>query len=196
MIKIIEIETQRLKLRQWRKQDWPAFAELNADPTVMQYYPRTLSTEESNAMAQRMSTLIRKQGWGFWAVEKCDEMRFIGFVGLNKPAYKLPVTPCVEIGWRLAKEYWGCGYATEAAQACLPVAFNALKLSEVYSFTSLANIKSQAVMQRIGMANTHANFEHPMIPEKHPLREHVLYKIDKSSWLQQKRRNDSPNTNN
>lgn len=184
MTKLIEIETLRLNLRQWRQEDRSAFAKLNSDPIVMRYYPRVLNTSESNAMAQKMELLLHKQGWGFWAVEKRDDTRFIGFVGLNKPAYKLPVTPCVEIGWRLAKDYWGCGYATEAAQACLSVAFNQLGLHEIYSFTSLPNMKSQAVMKRIGMINTHANFEHPMIPENHPLREHVLYLIDKRRWVE------------
>ena len=195
MANIIEIETLRLNLRQWRQEDRPAFARLNADPMVMRYYPGVLSAKESNAMAQKMERLIHKQGWGFWAVEKRDDQRFIGFVGLNKPAYELPVTPCVEIGWRLAKEYWGCGYASEAAKACLNVAFNRLNLSDVYSFTSLTNTKSQAVMQRLGMTNTHANFEHPMIPENHPLREHVLYRIAKPSWLRHRSNADIINNN-
>jgi RimJ/RimL family protein N-acetyltransferase len=183
MNKIIEIQTQRLTLRQWRAEDWPAFANLNADPVVMEYYPRVLSTQESNAMAHRIESLIAEKGWGFWAVENLDDKQFIGFVGLNNPTYKLPITDCVEIGWRLAKEYWGHGYATEAAQASLAVAFEKLNLTEVYSFASVANKKSHAVMQRIGMINTNNNFEHPIIPENHPLREHVLYKIDKQTWF-------------
>ena len=194
MANIIEIETLRLNLRQWRQEDRPAFARINADPTVMKYYPSVLSVKESNAMAKKMELLIHKQGWGFWAVEKRDNKEFMGFVGLNKPAYQLPVTPCVEIGWRLAKEYWGCGYATEAANACLNVAFKQLNLSDVYSFTSVTNIKSQAVMQRIGMINTDANFEHPMIPGNHPLREHVLYRIDKHRWLEHGSKDDNFST--
>lgn len=183
MNNIIEIDTERLKLRQWRQEDWPLFANLNADLEVMQFYPNVLSTEQSNTMAQKMEALIRERGWGFWAVEKCDDRQFIGFVGLHIPNYDLPVTPCVEIGWRLAKKYWGRGYATEAARASLDVAFEKLNLTEVYSFASVGNKKSQAVMQRIGMTNTMNNFEHPMMPEGHPLREHVLYKIDRQTWL-------------
>jgi RimJ/RimL family protein N-acetyltransferase len=186
MAKIIEIETQRLKLRQWRQEDWPAFAKLNADPVVMTYFPKILSAEESTAMAQKMESLISERGWGFWAVERRGENQFIGFVGLHKPIYELPVTPCVEIGWRLAKEYWGYGYATEAANASLQVAFEQLNLSEVFAFTPVANKKSQAVMQRIGMLDMMRNFEHPMIPENHPLREHVLYKIDQQTWFSKK----------
>ena len=182
MTKIVEIDTPRLKLRQWQQEDWPVFAKMNANPEVMKYYPRVLSTAESNAMAQKLAKLISQRGWGFWAVEKRDEKKFIGFVGLNIPSYELPVTPCVEIGWRLGKEYWGCGYATEAAKASLALAFETLNLSEIYSFTSVANKKSQAVMQRLSMINTKQNFEHPIIPEKHPLREHVLFKIDKTTW--------------
>lgn len=152
----------------------------------MTYYPKILSAEESTAMAQKMESLISERGWGFWAVERRDKNQFMGFVGLHKPTYDLPVTPCVEIGWRLAKEYWGHGYATEAANASLQVAFEQLNLSEVYAFASVANKKSQAVMQRIGMLDTLQNFEHPIIPENHPLREHVLYRIDQQTWINKK----------
>jgi len=182
MNQIIELATKRLKLRQWCQEDWPSFATLNADPVVMEYYPNVLSTEESNAIAQKFQALIAERGWGFWAVETMDEKQFIGFVGLHKPTYQLPVTPCVEIGWRLAKQYWGKGYATEAAKASLAVAFGKLDLPEVYSFTSVTNKRSQAVMERLQMINTMRNFEHPMIPENSPLREHVLYRIDKE-WF-------------
>ena len=183
MTKIIEIHTERLLLRQWRKEDLPIFARLNADPVVMEYYPDILSTEESNTMAEKLETLISKRGWGFWAVETRDHKSFIGFVGLHTPIYELPVSPCIEVGWRLAKEYWGRGYATEAAKASLDIAFRKLDLLEVYSFASVSNIKSRAVMERLNMLNTGSNFDHPIIPENSPLREHVLYKIDKQRWM-------------
>lgn len=182
MNKIIEIEPARLKLRQWRKGDLPGFARLNADPIVMKYYPSVLQPEESSAMASKLEALITEKGWGFWAVELKNGNEFIGFVGLHEPNYDLPVTPCVEIGWRLAQQYWGHGYATEAGKAALALAFGELNLTEVYSFTSVQNRKSQAVMERLGMYNTGGNFAHPMIPENNPLREHVLYKIDKQIW--------------
>ena len=121
-------------------------------------------------------------GWGFWVVEKIDDKKFMGFVGLNEPTYKLPVSPCVEVGWKLAKEYWGCGFASEAAKASLAIAFKKLDLPEVYSFTSVLNKKSQAVMERIGMVNMNQNFDHPMMPKNSPLMEHVFFRIEKSHW--------------
>jgi RimJ/RimL family protein N-acetyltransferase len=183
MPEIIEIQTDRLIMRQWNKEDYSAFAEMNADQDVMEFYPDILTIEQSNAMAQKIESEILVKGWGFWAVELKNNKSFIGFVGLHEPGYKLPMSPCIEIGWRLAKEYWGNGYATEAGKAALDTAFKKLKLAEVYSFASVSNKKSQAVMERINMINTNNNFEHPIIPKNNPLREHVLYKIDRQHWL-------------
>ena len=182
MNEIIELETDRLKLRQWKESDFPLFATMNADPVVMEYYPNTLSEDESNAMANKLKKLISERSWGFWAVETKKGKAFIGFVGLHKPTYDLPVTPCVEVGWRLDKKYWGKGYATEAARESLRFAFEKLKLNEVYSFASVSNERSWSVMKRLKMKNTERNFEHPIIPEGHPLREHVLYKITAKQW--------------
>ena len=186
MDKLIEMTTDRLRLRQWKKDDFPAFAALNADAEVMKYYPGVLTQLESNDMAERFEALLEYNGWGFWVVEKLDDKKFMGFVGLNEPTYELPVTPCIEIGWKLAKEYWGYGYASEAAKASLAVAFEELDLSEVYSFTSVLNKKSQAVMERLGMIDMKKNFKHPMIPADHKLSEHVLYKLEKKNWLNNK----------
>ena len=102
---VIRLKTERLLLRQWKQQDYPLFAKLNADPVVMEYYPSILSEDQSNAMADKIQSLLSEQSWGFWAVELIDSKQFIGFVGLHKPTYDLPVRSCVEIGWRLAKEY-------------------------------------------------------------------------------------------
>ena len=169
-------------MRQWKNEDFSVFALMNADPVVMEYFPRTLNENESNEMALKIQALIFERGWGFWAVEEKDQENFIGFVGLHMPLAELPFTPCVEIGWRLAKEFWGKGYTTEAANAALSVAFEQLNLSKVYSFTSVDNSKSRAVMERLYMMNTHQNFEHPSVPEGHLLREHVLYKLTKYRW--------------
>ncbi|MDH5325549.1 MAG: GNAT family N-acetyltransferase [Gammaproteobacteria bacterium] len=179
----MEYQTTRLKLRQWREDDLPLFAKMNADPVVMEFYPRTLTVDESNAMARKIMGLIQTKGWGFWAVERLEDQQFLGFTGLHEPDYNLPVSPCVEVGWRLDMEYWGFGYATEAARVALRVAFEELHISQVYSFASVGNFKSRAVMERIGMEDTRFNFEHPLIPPDHSLREHVLYLIKKDTWL-------------
>ncbi len=193
------LTTKRLHLRQWTSADLPVFAELNADPEVMRYFPQPLSTLESNALAAKLQQLIVENGWGFWAValkksgiDRIDNDNavnkdchpFMGFVGLHmhSPSADLPCSPCVEIGWRLHKKYWGMGYATEAATAVLQFAFTQLDLEEVVSFTAVTNSASQAVMQRIGMSNTGKNFYHPALAPEHPLAEHVLYNITQAAW--------------
>ncbi len=181
-MKTSNLETERLLLRQWREQDLPVFASLNSDPEVMEYFPNLLSREESDAMAQKCKALISERGWGFWAVELKNSGEFIGFVGLHKPKLTLPFSPCVEIGWRLLKKHWGNGYATEAAGESLRYAFETICLNEVVSFTTISNIRSRSVMNRLGLGNTSQNFQHPDMQEKHPLSEHVLYKLTKSDW--------------
>lgn len=176
------MKTARLHLRQWRDDDLGAFAAMNADPEVMRYFPAVLSTEESDHMARQCRDLIATRGWGLWAVEERDAKRFIGFVGLHEPAHELPFSPCVEIGWRLAREYWGHGYATEAARRVLKYAFEQLALEEVVSFTCVKNLPSRAVMERLGLRNSHRNFAHPALPLDDPLSEHVLYTLCESDW--------------
>ncbi|MFV2058172.1 MAG: GNAT family N-acetyltransferase [Thiohalomonadales bacterium] len=177
MSKIIEIRTDRLLLRQWCHDDYTPFATLNSDAEVMRYFPSRLNRKESDALASRIEALIAERGWGFWAVELIAQNSFIGFVGLHETTYEIPVTPCIEIGWRLAQEYWGNGYATEAARASLDVAFTKLNIETIYSFTAVSNVKSRAVMEELNMVNMQRNFDHPMVPQDSPLREHVLYKI-------------------
>jgi RimJ/RimL family protein N-acetyltransferase len=179
---IVELNTERLVLRQWRNEDLPIIARVNADPEVMKYYPKLLSRQESNAAVEKFKSLISINGWGFWAVESTRDRTFVGLVGLHKPAYQLPFGPCVEIGWRLARACWGQGYATEAGRACLDFAFTGLQLPEVYAFTSVPNMKSRAVMERLNMENMQANFDHPTVPYNSPFREHVVYKIDSQQW--------------
>ena len=170
-------------MRQWRDDDLYDFWLLNSDSEVMEFLPEIPSEEDSNALANKIIHLIEENGWGFWAVETISDNSFIGFVGLNKPNYKLPVNPCIEIGWRLARKFWGNGYATEAGNASLEFAFNNLNVNEIYSFTSVCNKKSEAVMKRLNMVNANSNFNHPTIPDNSPYREHVLYKIDKKNWF-------------
>lgn len=181
-MKVTELSTERLLMRQWKDQDLSAFAKLNSDSEVMEYFPNPLNREESDAMARKCKSLISERGWGFWAVEIKKSGEFAGFVGLHKPKATLPFSPCVEIGWRLLKNYWGYGYATEAAGEALKYSFEMLCLSEVVSFTTTSNCRSRAVMQRLGLRNTHQNFDHPDLPEGHPLSEHVLYKITRPEW--------------
>ncbi|MEU7690595.1 GNAT family N-acetyltransferase [Microbispora hainanensis] len=170
------IRTERLVLRRWREDDKEPFAALNADPVVMEHFPATLSREDSDALAERIEAGFDEHGFGLWAVEADGE--FIGFTGLSVPRFTAPFTPCVEIGWRLARSAWGRGYATEAARASLEDGFGRAGLTEVISFTAVQNVRSQAVMRRLGMTHDPADdFDHPALPAGHPLRRHVLYRI-------------------
>lgn len=127
-------------------------------------------------MAQRCSDLIMQRGWGFWAAHDKQADRFIGLIGLHVPVAEMPFSPCVEVGWRLARSAWGKGLATEGASAALALAFNELRLPEVVAFTTLGNERSQRVMQRLGMRRDAQTFQHPSLPPGHPLREHCLYR--------------------
>lgn len=176
------IITARLQLRQWRKTDLPKFAALNADPEVMEFMTTMLSRSESDALAARIRDHIASSGWGLWAVEVLGGAPFIGFVGLSQPEFDAHFTPSTEVGWRLAREHWGRGYATEAAVAACVFAFNQLNLSEVVSFTSVANVRSRRVMARLEMKHDpDDDFDHPGFPAGHPLRRHVLYRLLQST---------------
>ena len=178
------IETDRLYLRQWQTSDFMTFAEMNADLDVMKYFPKPLSSKVSDSIANKCSQLIKDKGWGFWAVSLKETDTFIGMVGLNEAHADMPFAPTVEIAWRLHKDYWGQGYATEAARASLNFAFDTLGLDEVVAFTAVINEHSQLIMQRIGMSNTQQNFYHPMLDSNHPLAEHVLYKVTQEQRAQ------------
>ena len=178
-----ELSTPRLRLRQWRASDLGPFAALNADPRVMEFMGRCLSSAESDALARRSAAEIERQGWGFWATELRASAAFIGFVGLHVPSFAAAFTPCVEIGWRLERASWGNGFATEAARQCLRFAFESLVLEEVVSFTVPLNRRSRAVMERLGMCRDAAgDFDHPRLPAGHALRRHVLYRLRRADW--------------
>ena len=224
------LTTQRLILRPWRETDRAGFARLNDDPAVMEFMPRRLPRDESDATAARIQAVIEERGWGFWAVEvkggegggehaagegvvagaaeggdaahpagegasahpanaagegaAAHAGAFIGFVGLSVPSFTSHFTPCVEIGWRLMKEHWGNGYASEAAAACLRFGFENLKLQEIVAFTVPLNKRSIGVMEKIGMSRAPADdFDHPKLSAGHPLQRHVLYRINRSDWL-------------
>lgn len=179
---LIEIRTPRLLMRQWRPEDRVPFAAMNADPRVMEYFPAPLDRTGSDKLAERCEEGIAANGWGLWALELPAGGEFIGFTGLCIPAATLPFSPCIEIGWRLAAEHHGFGYATEAAGAALQAAFTTLNLDEIVSFTSLLNQKSRAVMCKIGMRSA-GNFGHPRVAPDSPLHEHCLFKITREEWL-------------
>lgn len=177
------IETTRLRLRQWQSADAEPFAAMVADPEVMQYFPATLTRQESDVLLAKLQRRIEASGFGFWATERRDTGAFIGFVGLNIPDYPLPFAPCVEIGWRLTRSAWGQGLASEAARAALRYGFDVLQLPEIVSFTSQHNRRSQAVMQRLGMQrDLHGDFLHPKLASDHWLARHVLYRLAKNHW--------------
>ena len=181
-----ELDTVRLKLRHWSAADRAPFAAMNADPAVMQYMPGTLCAKDSDAFAAAAQAHIDRDGYGLWAVEVRAGPPFIGYVGLKAPSFEAAFTPCVEIGWRLARDSWGHGYATEAARACLALGFGALGLPEVLAFTVPANLRSRAMMQRLGMRLDPAGaFEHPRLPVGHELRHHLLYRLGRAQWQAQ-----------
>ncbi|MCY4045654.1 MAG: GNAT family N-acetyltransferase [Cellvibrionales bacterium] len=181
-MKIIEVETRRLWLRQWQASDLESFAQLNADPQVMAHFPSMYSKGQSDKMAAAIESIITQQGWGFWALEEKQSGHFIGFTGLNRLDTEMPFSPCVEIGWRLAKAYWGQGFATEAAKAAFRVGFINLNLDEIVAFTALTNRRSQAVMERLHMQREAETFDHPKIPEGQRLRAHCLYRLSQNRW--------------
>jgi RimJ/RimL family protein N-acetyltransferase len=176
MAELIEFETKRLRLRQWRESDLEPFAAINADPQVMKFFPKPLERRESDEMADKIRSLIELRGWGFWAVEVKGGEPFIGFVGLHVPAPALPFSPCVEVGWRLSVTHWGRGYASEAAHGALQIAFLRLGLPEVVAFTTMGNRRSRRVMERLGMQYSR-EFEHPDMHDDSMLRPHVLYRL-------------------
>ena len=181
----IEVTTQRLRLRQWRETDRKPYAALNADPAVMRFFAGTQTREASDRSIDVWCAELNERGWSNWAVEALESGSFVGFIGLSVPKRALPFMPCVEIGYRLAREHWGKGYATEGAKAVLEVAFTRLNLNEVVSFTALLNLPSRAVMERIGMINSNEDFDHPALPEGSELRRHCLYRISREAWAAQ-----------
>jgi RimJ/RimL family protein N-acetyltransferase len=170
------LETERLIMRRWRESDWAPFADLNADPETMRYFPNTLDRAASDAMIETIEARFERQGFGFWALEVAATGTFIGFTGLNPLPDGVPGAGGVEVGWRLARHAWHQGYATEAARAALGVAFDNLGLPAVWSMTAVLNGPSLAVMRRLGLTET-ARFDHPRIPPGDPLRPHVAYRV-------------------
>jgi RimJ/RimL family protein N-acetyltransferase len=177
------LRTDRLLLRPWRESDLEPFAALNADPAVMEHFLKPLDRAESDAFVARIEAHFAREGFGFWALEAPGVAPLVGLVGLARPSFQAPFTPCVEIGWRLAREYWGRGYATEGAREALRYGFAQLGLDEIVAFTVPANVRSRTVMERLGMSRSAGDdFDHPNLPEGHQLKRHVLYRIRRADW--------------
>ena len=178
-----ELTTERLLLRRWKDSDLAPFAELNADPEVMRHIRDPMSREESDAFAARIEEHLETDGYGLWAVEVRETGAFVGFTGLAQQTFEAPFNPSVEVGWRLAREAWGHGYATEAGAAALDFAFDVLELDEVVSITTTSNMRSMAVMRRLGMTRDPADdFEQQHKAVGDPLRPAVLHRLSRERW--------------
>jgi RimJ/RimL family protein N-acetyltransferase len=178
----IILETERLTLREWRDSDREPFARMNADTRVMEFFPCTLSSLESDSVLKEIQAHFLQHGFGLCAVELRRDGDFIGFIGLNVPSLEAHFTPSVEIGWRLAADHWGLGLATEGAQAIVRYGFEALGLEELVAFTVPSNARSRRIMEKLRMTHDAADdFDHPRLPAEHPLRRHVLYRLRSSS---------------
>ena len=181
--RISDLHTERLLLRRWRATDKEPFAQLNADPVVMEYFPSALDRTESDAFADRIHVGFINNGYGLWTVELPGEAEFIGYVGLAPAHFEAHFTPAVEVGWRLARNYWGRGFASEAARAALGDGFSRVGVDEIVSFTVPANVRSVKVMERLGMTRNPADdFDHPRLPVGHHLRGHVLYRLKRADY--------------
>ncbi|WP_020578122.1 GNAT family N-acetyltransferase [Actinopolymorpha alba] len=183
MVERSEFKTERLILRRWRDSDLEPFAALNSDPDVMEHFPALMTREESDDLVARIESAFPERGFGLWALEVQGAGEFIGFTGLSVPSFDAHFTPAVEVGWRLARSAWGRGYASEAARAALAFGFDPAGLTEIVSFTATTNLRSQAVMRRIGMTHDAADdFDHPRLPAGHRLSRHVLWRITADQW--------------
>jgi ribosomal-protein-alanine N-acetyltransferase len=177
------LRTERLVLREWRDEDLAPFAAMNADASVMEHFPSVLTRAESDATVARIRAHFAEHGYGPWAVEIPGVAPFVGFVGLSSPRFESTFTPCVEVGWRLAREHQGRGFATEGARAAIAHGFATALLDEIVSMTVSANAPSRRVMEKLGMhRDPTEDFDHPLIPDGHPLRRHVLYRVRRDEW--------------
>ena len=170
----IDIETPRLLLRRWQDSDLEPYVRLNADTEVMRYFPVPYSSSQTKAFYDLIQQEFADYGYGLYATEEKASGRFMGYIGFHHAKLAVNFCPCIEIGWRLDKAFWNKGYATEGAKACLDYGFSHLGFEKVYSFTAIVNLPSERIMQKIGM-KLEGHFEHPDIPEGHPLRSHVFY---------------------
>jgi RimJ/RimL family protein N-acetyltransferase len=180
------LETERLILRGWCDHDLTAFAQMNSDPKVTELLQGPMTADQSSEMMGRLKANFAERGFGLWAVEVKASGSFAGFTGITVPRFEAAFTPCIEVGWRLAFEHWDKGYATEAAREAVRFGFEQAGLGEIVSFTTVANVRSRRVMEKLGMFRDPAeDFDHPALPVDHPIRPHVLYRLSKQQWLAQ-----------
>ena len=186
MLRGLTLDTERLRLRRLRTSDLEPFASLNADPIVMKHFPSVMTAQDTGLMIARMEAAFEEQGFGLFVVEVKSADTVIGFCGLSIPGFDAPFMPAVEVGWRLAKEHWGNGYATEAATAAIGYGFNTAGLDEIVSFAIQANQRSLKVMERLGMTHDPKDdFDHPRFPDDERLRRHVLYRMTAQRFVSQ-----------
>jgi RimJ/RimL family protein N-acetyltransferase len=177
------LEGPRIRLRPWLDSDRYAFAAMNADPEVMRHFPKPLNRAEADDFLGRINARMAQEGFGFWAVERHDKPGMIGLCGLARVLWEARFTPAVEVGWRFAAAHQRQGYAEEAARIALAHGFGPLKLEKIVAFTTPANLRSRGLMERLGMHPDGA-FEHPNLPEGHPMRRHLLYRLSRRDWIE------------
>jgi RimJ/RimL family protein N-acetyltransferase len=179
----MQLATSRLVLRPWQESDRAPFAELSADPVAMEYLLPIATREASDAWIDRQRNHLAEHGFCFWAVALKESGEFVGAIGLHRISYPAHFTPAVEVGWRIARKFWGCGYAPEAAASSVHFGFEQLHLDEIVANAASCNLNSQRVMIKLGMTHDPADdFDHPNIPEGHPLRRQVLYRLKRKNW--------------
>lgn len=178
------IETERLILRTWKKEDADPYFQINQDTKVIEFLPRSLTMEQVNDFITAASNHQEEQSYTLWAACLKETRELIGFIGLNYTTFESNFTPAVEVGWRLGSQYWGKGYATEGAKASLEYGFKQCGLKEIVSFTVPANVKSLRVMEKIGLKrDLNGDFAHPKLPADHKLSHHVLYRLSADEYI-------------
>lgn len=181
----MSIESERLILRPWREADRQPFADMSADEGVMEHLLPLAPHDAYHTWIDRQIENQKKYGMCFWAVEAKQGGTFVGAVGLLPVTYEAHFTPAVEVGWRIARPFWGLGYAPEAAAAAIRFGFESLQLPEIVANAGTANEKSMRVMAKLGMQRDPSDdFEHPLVPEGSPLRHQALYRLTRSRWLE------------
>ena len=185
-VKDLTLHTKRLLLRRWRDDDRDALARICADPEVMRYRLAPLTRQESDNLVDEIEASFDENGFGLWAVERLDDDRLLGYIGFGTSDFGAPFCPAIDVGWTLARDAWGHGYATEGAVAAMDFAFEDLHLDEVVAHTTQLNERSQAVMRRLGMTHDPGDdFDAPWYKIGHPRRRFVLYRMDASDWRQE-----------